>query len=240
MYLEDELCDAHDNGRESDILVLYDMDGTLLQGDGLYNVYEGIGGEALDNVNEAHARYENGEIGYFDLHRTSMENLKGVGTSLAQELAGETHLFEDATAIVDYMTARGYDQTILSHSPTDLITPHAQRLGLGTYFGVDMVTEDGSYTGDMDIASNYTRTLLSDMDAKATVMRDLAKGRKVIAFGNGSNDYSMLDAADMGFAIHANQHLRELVEDGDNPNIYLVDSFEDAIEVLDRELGWAV
>ncbi|MDP7492261.1 MAG: HAD-IB family phosphatase [Candidatus Undinarchaeales archaeon] len=237
MYLMEESNDAPGDEGTSDLLVLYDMDGTLLQGDGLRNVYEGIGGEPLDNVEEAHARYGNGEIGYFDLHRASMENLKGVEASLAQELAGATPLFEDATVIVDYMVARGYDQSILSHSPTDLIAPHAQRLGIGTYFGVDMVCEGGRYTGDTNTASNYTRTLLSDMDAKATVMRDLAQGRKVIAFGNGSNDYSMLDAADMGFAIHANQHLRELVEDGDSQNIYLVDSFEEAIEVLDRELG---
>lgn len=237
MYLMEESHDAHEDEGTSDLLVLYDMDGTLLQGDGLRNVYDAIGGEPRDNVKEAHARYGNGDIGYFDLHRASMENLKGVEASLAQELARATPLFEDATAIVDYMAARGYDQSILSHSPTDLITPHAQRLGIGTYFGVDMVCEDGRYTGDTDMASNYTQTLLSDMDAKAMVMRDLARDRKVIAFGNGGNDYSMLDAADMGFAIHADQHLRELVENGSNPNIYLVDSFEEAIEVLDRELG---
>ena len=218
---------------ESDYLVAYDLDATLLDGDCVFEIFRSFGEDSYryKKAEKLWGQHVNGEIDFRTYLIKASELLEGVDVSYAEKIVGDIPFYDDAEDFISYVKEIGYEQRIISHSPGNIVKYQGERIGIQGY-GVEMLLEDNIYTGEIDYGNEITG-LLVDED-KSAVIRTISDGHKIIAFGNGGNDYEMLVDADFGFAIHANKYLLEKIKPVDN--IYIINSFDDARDIL-VELG---
>lgn len=181
-------------------LVCFDMDSTLIGTEVIDELAERAGvGEQVKAITERAMR---GEIDFNESFRERVALLKGLDTSVMQEIAENLPITEGLDRLMTVLKRTGYKTAILSGGFTYFGNYLKRRFGFDYVYANDLeIDENGKLTG---------RSLGEVVDGKrkAELLKVMAQVEQVdiqqtVAVGDGANDLPMLSTAGLGIAFHA-------------------------------------
>ncbi len=172
-------------------LVVFDLDSTLVDGEGIDTLAREAGVE--DEVAEVTERAMKGELDFGDSLRERVSKLEGLSVERAEDALQSLPLVRNAEDVVNRIKV---EKAVFSGGFYPAAEPVAERLDARHVRANQLGRRNGELSGDVDGE-------LVD-DTKGEVLRELAseldvETSQVIAVGDGSNDVSMFEEA--GFAI---------------------------------------
>lgn len=191
--------------RKSKRVVVFDMDSTLVTGEGIDELaaLAGCGDEVAAITRET----VEGRLEFGDALRRRVKLLAGVPESSLLEVARTMTLTPGAEEALSVLRALGFRLAVVSGGFTPMVDVLVKRLGIDYGYGNQLEVRDGVLTG---------RVLEPILDAqgKADRLREIAAGEgvsrdQVVGVGDGANDIPMLQAAGLGIAFRGKESMRE-------------------------------
>jgi phosphoserine phosphatase len=175
------------------VLVVLDIDSTLINEEGLDLVAERAGSEVARAVAAITDQAMAGELDFADSLVKRVALLRGQPVSLLQEVAERLTLTEGATALIDAVHQAGGIVGAVSGGFHELVDPLATQIGLDHWLANRFEVEHGALTGRVfgDIV---------DAQGKAKFLTHWADHYGIpqahtIAVGDGANDVAMFAVA---------------------------------------------
>ena len=186
--------------RRSRRLICFDMDSTLIQTECIDELAKraGVG----EQVAEITARAMRGEIDFKESFTERVALLKGLDSSVMQDIAEHLPITEGADRLMTVLKRCGYKIAILSGGFTYFGEYLQRRYGIDYVYDNELeIGEDGKLTGRF-------KGEIVDGHRKAELLKLIAQVEKVnlaqtIAVGDGANDLPMISDAGLGIAFHA-------------------------------------
>ena len=186
--------------RRSRRLICCDMDSTLIQTECIDELAKraGVG----EQVAEITARAMRGEIDFKESFTERVALLKGLDSSVMQDIAEHLPITEGADRLMTVLKRCGYKIAILSGGFTYFGEYLQRRYGIDYVYANELeIGEDGKLTGRF-------KGEIVDGHRKAELLKLIAQVEKVnlaqtIAVGDGANDLPMISDAGLGIAFHA-------------------------------------
>lgn len=180
-------------------LVVMDVDSTLIQ----QEVIELLGAKAgvEGAIKEITDQAMRGEIDFEASLRARVALLKGLPSSVIDDVRGEILLTPGARTLISTLQKLGHSVAVVSGGFTAVIEPILKELSISHYRANTLEIVDGVLTGNL-------LGEIVDRAAKATALHDFAAIEGVgigqtIAIGDGANDLDMIAAAGLGIAFNA-------------------------------------
>ncbi len=185
-------------------LVLMDVDSTLIA----QEVIELLAAKAgvAQEVIEITASAMRGEIDFEASLRKRVSLLKGLPSSVLEDVRSEISLTPGARTLIRTLQRLGHTVAIVSGGFIEVIEPLIKELGIELYRANSLEVVDGFLTG------NLIGPII-DRPAKAVALREYAAQvgvamEQTIAIGDGANDLDMITAAGLGIAFNAKPAVR--------------------------------
>jgi phosphoserine phosphatase len=189
-------------------MVAFDMDSTLIQIEVINELAAaaGVGDQVAAITREA----MNGKIEFQEALRRRLRPLKGLPTSVLDDIIDRLPITEGAERLIRTLKTLGYKTAILSGGFTYVGEYLQQRFGIDHVHANVLASENGVLTGEVEGP-------IVDGQRKAELLRELAdkegiRLEQVIAVGDGANDLPMLEAAGLGIAFHAKPTVKASAE----------------------------
>jgi phosphoserine phosphatase len=182
-------------------LAVFDMDSTLIQQEAIDEIARKAGVEA--QVASITERAMNGELDFAASLRARCSLLRGVSTTVFEELRDIITLSPGAKELIRALKRLGYKTAVLSGGFTPLTSWLADQLGLNYAYANNLVTSaDGSYlTGELHgeiVNAERKRDLVIQIAEREGIPLD-----QVVVVGDGANDLLMMGVAGLGVAFNA-------------------------------------
>jgi phosphoserine phosphatase len=182
-------------------LACFDMDSTLIEQEVIDEIARKIG--VKDQVSAITERAMNGELDFTASLRERCRLLRGVPSSVFDELKGEITITPGARDLVKALKRLGYKTAVLSGGFTPLANWVAEQLGL-----------DFAYANNLEISADgntLTGEVLGDIvhaERKRDLVQQIASElniplAQVLVVGDGANDLKMMGVAGLGVAFNA-------------------------------------
>ena len=175
------------------VLVVLDIDSTLINEEGLDLLAERAGSDIASAVSRITDQAMAGQLDFADSLVKRVALLAGQPASLFDDVAQQLTLTDGATALIDAVHQAGGVVGAVSGGFHDIVDPLAHRIGLDHWLANRFEVVDGVLTGRVvdDIV---------DAQAKATFLTHWADHygiprARTIAVGDGANDVAMFAAA---------------------------------------------
>ncbi len=185
-------------------LVILDVDSTLIQ----QEVIELLAAHAgvQPQVKEITDRAMRGELDFAESLHARVALLKGLPSSVLEEVRNEISLTPGAKTLVDTLHKLGHSVAVVSGGFIQVIEPLVKQLGIQHYRANSLEVSDGKLTG-------LVSGTVIDRAGKAQALRDFASLESIdleqtIAIGDGANDLDMIAIAGMGIAFNAKPAVR--------------------------------
>jgi HAD superfamily hydrolase (TIGR01490 family) len=156
------------------------------------------------------------------IRRSMLEITRGWNRDEIRQLVTETLnevieplIYAEALEVIDHHLAQGDEVWLVSSSPSEIVEPFAELLGLtGTVASRAAVDENNCYTGDLDF---YCQG-----ENKAVAMRELAANRHLdlsasSAYSDSETDVPMLASVGHPFAVNPDRSLARIAHDREWP-----------------------
>ncbi len=189
-------------------LVVFDMDGTLIEGEIIEELakYANVG----EKVSEITHRAMAGEIEFKEALRARVQLLKGLPVSVLQEVAGGMKLNTGTYELISTLKAMGFKLALISGGFKFFADCLKEELGLDYIFANDLEIKDGILTGRI-------KGQIIDREAKGNIVKQLAEKEgltreEIVAVGDGANDEIMLKNAGLGIAFNASELLKKVAD----------------------------
>ncbi|WP_291378526.1 phosphoserine phosphatase SerB [Demequina sp.] len=194
-------------------LILLDVDSTLIR----HEVIELLAARAGTQVQVAQIteRAMRGEIDFAASLADRVATLKGLPTTVIQEVAEQVELTPGARELLDEARAAGWTVALVSGGFEEVVSSIARSVSVDLYLANRLEVEQGHLTG---------RTVgpVIDRHAKAVALAAFARAsgvalRDTVAVGDGANDLDMMAAAGLSVAFAAKPVVRaaaDIVIDG--------------------------
>jgi phosphoserine phosphatase len=189
-------------------LVVFDMDGTLIEGE----LIDELARQANvgEKVSEITHRAMSGEIEFKEALRERVRLLKGLPVSVLEEVASSMKLSAGTYELVSTLKAMGFKLALISGGFKFFADRLRQQLGLDYAFANDLEVRDGTLTGDI-------KGPIIDREAKGKIVTQLAEKEgiareEIVAVGDGANDEIMLKNAGLGIAFNASDLLQKVAD----------------------------
>lgn len=187
-------------------LVVFDMDSTLIEAEVIDELAKEAGvGEQVSEITEAAMR---GEIDFNESFKRRMALLKGLDTTVLDQIAARLPMTEGAEELVSNLKALGFKTAILSGGFNYFASHLQKKLGFDYVYANELdIDENGKVTGEV-------KGTIVNGERKAELLREIAAKEGVsleqtIAVGDGANDLPMLSIAGLGIAFRAKPLVRE-------------------------------
>jgi phosphoserine phosphatase len=189
-------------------LAVFDMDSTLIQQEVIDEIARKLGVE--DKVSAITERAMNGELDFTESLRERCALLRGVPSSVFEELRNVITLSPGAADLVKALKKLGYKTAVLSGGFTPLASWLAGQLGLDYSFANHLtVSKDGkTLTGELSgeiVNAEKKRELVLEIASTEKIALD-----QVLVVGDGANDLAMMKVAGLGIAFNAKARVQEL------------------------------
>lgn len=211
-------------------LFAFDMDSTLIQGEGIDELAKMAGvGDQVVRITEAAMR---GELNFDESFTRRVALLKGLPAERVYSLLDTIPLAEGAERLIRTLKLLGYKTAILSGGFTFFARTLQQRFGIDYIYANELEIADGMVTGRIIppiINGARKAALLAEIAGKENISLE-----QVVAVGDGANDIPMLNLAGMGIAYRAKPLVRQKV--GQSISCLGLDGLLYLIGVRDRDL----
>ena len=181
-------------------LICFDMDSTLIQTECIDELAKRAGvGEQVARITEKAMR---GEIDFRESFTQRVTLLKGLDSSVLQDIAEHLPITEGADRLMSVLKKCGYKIAILSGGFTYFGEYLRRKYNIDYVYANELeILPDGKLTG------RYVGEIV-DGRRKAELLRLIAQVEKInlaqtIAVGDGANDLPMISEAGLGIAFHA-------------------------------------
>jgi phosphoserine phosphatase len=181
-------------------LICFDMDSTLIQTECIDELAKRAGvGEQVARITEKAMR---GEIDFRESFTQRVTLLKGLDSSVLQDIAEHLPITEGADRLMSVLKKCGYKIAILSGGFTYFGEYLRRKYNIDYVYANELeIGPDGKLTG------RYVGEIV-DGRRKAELLRLIAQVEKInlaqtIAVGDGANDLPMISEAGLGIAFHA-------------------------------------
>lgn len=181
-------------------LICFDMDSTLIQTECIDELAKRAGvGEQVARITEKAMR---GEIDFRESFTQRVTLLKGLDSSVLQDIAEHLPITEGADRLMSVLKKCGYKIAILSGGFTYFGEYLRRKYNIDYVYANELeIGPDGKLTG------RYVGEIV-DGRRKAELLRLIAQVEKInlaqtIAVGDGVNDLPMISEAGLGIAFHA-------------------------------------
>lgn len=180
-------------------MVCFDMDSTLIEQEVIVELGKVAGvGEQVASITEAAMR---GEIDFDESFAKRVALLKGVPTSVLDEICERLTLSVGARTTISAFKTLGYHTVLVSGGFTYFARYIAEQLGIDEVHANHLDIEDGIVTG-------HVQAPILNGAKKATIVAQTAERlgldmAEVVCVGDGANDLPMMALADLGVAYKA-------------------------------------
>ena len=181
-------------------LVCFDMDSTLIGTEVIDELADRAGvGEKVKAITERAMR---GEIDFNESFRERVALLKGLDTSVMQDIAENLPTTEGLDRLMTVLKRTGYKTAILSGGFTYFGNYLKRRFGFDYVYANELEVDDQGRLTGRSIGE------IVDGKRKAELLKVMAQVEQVdiqqtVAVGDGANDLPMLSTAGLGIAFHA-------------------------------------
>jgi len=182
-------------------LAVFDMDSTLIEQEVIDEIAKFLGVE--DQVSSITARAMNGEIDFTESLRQRVTLLKGVPSTVFQELKSVITFAPGVRELCRVLKTLGYKLAVLSGGFVPLAEYVKEQLGFDYAHANNLVvSEDGKFlTGELCGPIVHA-------ERKALLLEEIAKENGIaleqtMAIGDGANDLLMMKKAGLGIAFNA-------------------------------------
>ncbi len=189
-------------------LIVFDMDSTLVSNETIDELAEiaGIG----EDVSRITARAMNGEIDYIQSIRERVRLLRGMTSSVLEEMKSSLTLNPGARELISSLRSMKYRIALVSGGFTEFTEKMKEELGLDYAFGNRLEVKDGRLTGNLEEP-------ILDARGKQRVIEEImmAEGissKEVVVVGDGANDTIMVKNAGLGIAFRGKDVLRKVAD----------------------------
>lgn len=180
-------------------LLFADMESTIIKEEMLEELAAQVG--LRDKVQEITQRAMNGELDFRAALQERLALLKGLPTSVLDELSAKMTVMGGARELVATMRAQGSHCVLVSGGFRVFTGKIARELGFHAEHGNELALADGK------IAGVLAEPVL-DKNGKLAILKETTAGQGLniadaLAVGDGANDIPMLLEAGIGIAYHA-------------------------------------
>ena len=197
----------HASLRQAGLLVM-DMDSTAIQIECIDEIAKLAGtGEMVSAITERAMR---GELDFSQSLRQRVATLKDAPESILQEVKQHLPLMPGLVETVKELKNHGWKVAIASGGFTYFAEVLQQKLGLDFIAANQFEIIDGKLTGKVQGA-------IVDAQYKAQTLQQLAQQfhiakENTVAIGDGANDLTMMQVANVGVAYHAKPKVQQLAQ----------------------------
>lgn len=180
-------------------LVCFDMDSTLIEQEVIVELAKKAGvGEEVAEITESAMR---GEIEFDESFAKRLALLKGVSTSVLDDICENLTLSTGTKATISAFKALGYHTVLVSGGFTYFARYIADILGIDEVHANRLDIADGEVTGEVQLPIiNGAKKAAIAAQTAARLGIDMTQ---VVCVGDGANDLPMMTAADLGVAFRA-------------------------------------
>ena len=193
-------------------LVLFDMDGTLLDGRTIYTLAEKKGFK-----NELSSILKSGKK-FYEITIEIAKLLKGYKKTELIKIIREIPLQKDVEKLIKELKKRKIKTAIVTDSYQFVADDLRKRLDLDYAYANNLISLNGRFTGEIVIHNNelikdYINNEIYSI-CKSCVLDELCdklriSEKEVIAIGDGIVDISMLDKAGLGIAFKSSEKVQK-------------------------------
>ncbi len=180
-------------------LVCFDMDSTLIEQEVIVELAKTAGiGEEVAAITEATMR---GEIEFDESFAQRVALLKGIPTTVLDEICARLTLSTGARTTISAFKALGYHTVLVSGGFTYFARYIAEQLGIDEVHANPLDINEGEVTGhiQMPIVNGAKKAAI----VVNTAERLGIEMSQVVCVGDGANDLPMMAIADLGVAYNA-------------------------------------
>jgi len=192
-------------------LVMFDMDGTLLDGRSIFILSEkkGFKNKLLKSLKEDKQPYQKSiEIAKF---------LKGLNSLELLEIVRRIPLQKNAEIVAQKLKQKNIKTAVITDSYQFIADDIKKRLGFDYAFANNLIIEENIVTGEIILNNNNLRrceTGLTYSICKGLILEKLCKNldiktEEVIAIGDGQVDIGMIKKAGLGIAYKASEKVQK-------------------------------
>jgi phosphoserine phosphatase len=191
----------------SAILIVFDMDGTLIDGETIDELAKAA--NVGDLVAGLTKRAMRGEMDYEEALRERVKLLKGLKVAEVNKVASELPLMKGAQELIRELK-KEYKIAMVSGGFTIVARTVAQELGIDCLIANELVIRDGVLTGDVVGPLVHQNSKKEALEAIAR--REGIRPEDCIVIGDGANDISMFEAAGFSIAFNASPILYDIAD----------------------------
>jgi phosphoserine phosphatase len=195
---------------------MFDMDGTLLQGRGIFVIAEKKG--FLEDLIRL---IRDGSQEYYKRSIEVVKLLKGYSCFEFLEIFRNVPLQDNAKKIIKELRKKGVITAIATDSYQFLADDLKNRLSIDYAFGNNLITNDGIITGELEIQNKNLKKEFNSNKiysiCKSCVLEQLCNDLKItvdkaIAVGDGIVDTGMIQKAGIGIAFNASDEVKKIAD----------------------------